>query len=175
MKPQTPDDVLPWLEQLTAAYPRFDDGRIDYTHTRVCPVVTCITVHDGAALLTHRSDKVQHHAHTWSGVGGFMDELVLPEEMALRELEEEVGIEREHIARIERCCKIVRTDHANNREWHIFMVLVEVSHKPPLRINWENKEARWVPFNEVKHLALMPGYLEELEHVLQHQRVTLRP
>lgn len=46
----------------------------------------------GAVLLTRRSGKLRNHAGQWAFPGGGIDEGESPEQTALRELEEEVGL-----------------------------------------------------------------------------------
>lgn len=46
----------------------------------------------GAVLLTRRSGKLRNHAGQWAFPGGGIDEGENPEQTALRELEEEVGL-----------------------------------------------------------------------------------
>ena len=50
--------------------------------------------HPGAALiLTRRSSKLRNHAGQWALPGGRIDEGETPEETALREMREEIGLE----------------------------------------------------------------------------------
>ena len=49
--------------------------------------------HDAALILTRRASNLKDHAGQWAFPGGRTEEGELPEETALRELEEEVGLE----------------------------------------------------------------------------------
>lgn len=72
-----PDDGsrghLPALKAVAATLPRFPDGRIDYSHSRVALVVNCIVRHGDKILLVRRSGLVAHHGHRWGCVTGFID------------------------------------------------------------------------------------------------------
>ncbi len=145
---------------MTEGYPRFADGRVDYTHARACPVVNCTVVYDDEVLLTYRSADVIAYPETWNGISGFIDRIQPLEDVVRDELAEEVGIVAADIAKITIRDKMVQVDEAIDREWHVFPVLVELKRKPEIRTNWENKEAKWVKRSEVLGLELMPFYAE---------------
>ena len=46
------------VRDLTADYPRFEDGRVNYTDERVCFVLNCVVVSGDQVLLTKRSSEV---------------------------------------------------------------------------------------------------------------------
>ncbi len=156
----TNSDLLREIAEITKDYPRFKDGRIDYTHARVCPVIICTVVHGSEVLLTHRSADVIAYPDTWNGVAGFIDEIKPLEEIVRNELAEEVAINADVIKRIVLHKSIVQVDDAINREWIAFPVLVELLKKPVIKTNWENKAAKWVPFKDISNLKLVPFYPE---------------
>jgi len=57
---------------------------------------------DAALILTRRSFKLRHHAGQWALPGGRIDSGETPEDTALREMREEVGLELSHDAVIGR-------------------------------------------------------------------------
>lgn len=52
--------------------------------------------HHGAVILTRRASSLKNHSGQWSFPGGSLEPGETPEEAALRELEEEVGIQLNH-------------------------------------------------------------------------------
>lgn len=151
----------------TKSYPRFADGRIDYTNERVCYALNCIVVCGNEVLLARRGWDVIAYPGTINGISGFIDRTdISVEEQASIELREEVQAPLDKLARLIVCGPIVQTDEAINREWHVYPVLAEFSEKFEPEINWENKEASWHTVTEAKKLELMPGFREVLEIAL---------
>jgi len=151
------------IAELTKDYPRFKDGRIDYTNARVCPVLNCTVMCGDEVLLTYRSKDVIAYPETWNGISGFIDEIKPFNQIVRDELSEEVNIQADDIASISIRQKMIQIDDAINREWHVWPVLVELKRKPEIKTNWENKEAKWVLKNDVLKLALMPFYAETFQ------------
>ena len=89
------------IRDLTAGYPRFEDGRVNYTDERVCFVLNCVVVSDDQILLTKRSSEVIAYPGLVNGISGFIDNPNLSiEDIAYSELAEEVGISKQHIIRM---------------------------------------------------------------------------
>src|SRR5436309_6273284 len=80
------------VESLGNKLPRFPDGRIDYTHATVAPVILCFVQWQDKILLLKRSEKVLSYKNKWNTVGGYLDELKTLRQFALDELREELGI-----------------------------------------------------------------------------------
>lgn len=148
------------VEQLTKNYPRFADGRIDYTHARACAVLNCTVVYRDEVLLAFRGKNLIAYPETWNGISGFIDEIKPFDEIVRDELAEEVNIQPDAIAEIIIRPKMVQVDEAIDREWHVWPVLVVLGHIPDIKTNWENKEVKWVAKDEVLGLMLMPFYAE---------------
>ena len=165
------DDIISEVTELTKAYPRFSDGRIDYTNERACPVVNCSVVYEDEVLLAYRSKDVVAYPETWNGISGFIDELKPLEEIVRQELHEEMNIGTSDIERIVVRSKIIQIDADINREWHVFPALVVLKRKPELTTNWENKTAKWVRQDDVLGLDLMPGFAESYKNALGLVRV----
>lgn len=157
---------LRWIQNLTRDYPRFEDGRIDYTIARHCPVVECVVVHDNHALLVHRSEQVLIYPNSWGAVTGFIDEIKPLREIVLAELHEEVGIKAGHIKHLEIFGRLHQPDVRLERDWHVFPSLAVLHKKPAIKTNWENKKAEWVPLHRVLTYDLMPGFDQSFTHVV---------
>lgn len=155
------------IKQLTADYPKFEDGRIDYTNERVCFVLNCVVVSGSEVLLTERSSNVIAYPDTINGISGFIDRVdVSIEEQARTELSEELQAPLSQIERLEVHAPMIQVDQVINREWHVCVVLVEFRSKFRPETNWENKSAKWYKITEATELELMPGFDETLKVAL---------
>lgn len=155
------------IQKLTQQYDRFDDGRIDYTNERVCYVLNCVVVHADSILLTRRSADVIAYPNTLNGISGFIDRTDMTlEAIARNELSEELQMPEELIENIIVSDPIIQVDESINREWHVFVVLVEVSEEFIPTTNWENKSAQWYSINEALRMELMPGFAATMQKAL---------
>ncbi len=152
----------------TNGYPRFADGRIDYSNEKMCFVVNCTTVCGDSVLLTHRSSSVIAYPNTWNGISGFIDNIKPLIEIVADELKEEAGIADSDIYKIKIYNKMVQVDDTINREWHVYPAIAWLNSKVDPRINWENKAIEWISINDVVKLNLMPGYRQVFETLKPH-------
>ncbi len=151
------------IKQLTADYPKFGDGRIDYTNERICFVLNCVVVCGDEVLLTERGSDVVAYPNTINGISGFIDRTDKGiAQQAKAELSEELQAPLFSISRLAVSEPIVQIDTTINREWHVFVVLVEFETKFQPVTNWENKSAKWYKIEEAKTVKLMPGFDETL-------------
>lgn len=149
------------IEIATKTYPRFPDGRIDYTHERVCFVLNCVVVAGDKVLLTRRGADVIAYPNTVNGVSGFIDDTSKSlEEIARQELVEELNAPLDSLVRLQICEPFVQVDDELGREWHVYAVLAEFTHEFTPTTNWENKSATWFLLRNVPHMELMRGFLE---------------
>lgn len=155
------------IAQQTKNYPRFPDGRINYSHERVCFVINCVVVAGDEILLTRRGQDVLAYPEATNGISGFIDRTDMSlEEQAKLELSEELKAPLDKITQLYISEPFIQTDEEIGREWHIYAVLAEFTQKFKPAINWENKEAKWHKIDEAKQLDLMKGFRETLETAL---------
>ena len=82
------------IRDLTTDYPRFEDGRVNYTDERVCFVLNCVVLSGDQVLLTKRSAEVIAYPELINGISGFIDNPNLSiEDIAYGELAEEIGFQ----------------------------------------------------------------------------------
>ena len=156
------------IKAATANYPRFPDGRIDYTNEKVCFVLNCVVMFKNEILLTLRGENVIVYRNTFSGVSGFIDAMNLSiREQAILELQEEVSMPSVLIRSLQISEPFVQYDKEIGREWHVLAVLVESSKKFSPVTNWENKSVEWHQLSEIDHLDLSPGFPETLQIALR--------
>ncbi len=152
----------------TKSYPRFADGRIDYTNERVCYVLNCVVVSGTDVLLTKRSADVIAYPNTINGVSGFIDDTSKTlEEIATTELTEELEAPIEKLKRLKVAKPFIQIDDEIHREWHVYTVLAEFEATFVPQTNWENKSATWFAIRDVPDMTLMRGFLETFQTAMK--------
>lgn len=107
--------------------------------------------HEGAVLLQQRS-ALSLGAETWGLFGGARDRDEAAVTAALREAAEESTLDVSTV----RIHGVVREDHGG---WHYDTVVGDVSERPDVAPgDWESKDARWVPADEVETMDLFPPF-----------------
>jgi 8-oxo-dGTP pyrophosphatase MutT (NUDIX family) len=107
---------------------------------------------EGEVLLARRSDYV-HRGGTWAFPGGALEYGETDIDCAVREAEEELGINRESVVV---GGTVPGLDHGS---WRYTYVLATVAPERPVvrfRLNWETDEVAWVPLDRVHALSLHP-------------------
>ncbi len=108
---------------------------------------------DDAVLMQHRADW-SHHGGTWGIPGGARDSTEHPVHTALRETEEEAGVQPEEV----RVRGLRYDDHGG---WSYTTVLADADHRLDARpTGGESVDVRWTPVEEVTALPLHPGFAE---------------
>ena len=107
---------------------------------------------DGHVLLARRSGYV-HRAGTWAFPGGTREAGETDAECALREAEEELGIDPDAVL-VDRA--VPGLDHGAWRSTYVLATLDPAAPPPRLRFNWETDDAIWVPPDEVHAFRLHP-------------------
>lgn len=156
------------IKNATKTYPKFDDGRIDYSKERICFVLNCVVVSGDMVLLTRRGADVIAYPNMINGISGFIDRTDLSiEDLARDELADELNAPLTKIKRFVPSTPFVQVDDSINREWHVVAILVEFVETFAPKLNWENKSAQWYKIEEARKLDLMPGFRETLETALK--------
>lgn len=141
-----------YLEEFNKTLPKFSDGRIDYSSSKIAPVITVFVVASGSLLILKRSDEVGNYKGKWNAISGYLDELRPIREKVLEELHEEVGIDLQMIESLEFGEVYELPDEDIDKTWIIQPVLVGLNTKPDLKIDWEHTEYKWInPEDLVKH------------------------
>jgi hypothetical protein len=145
--------------------PKFPDGRINYRHSRIAPVVNVFVTYKDKTLLLKRSNKVRTYKGMWAPVGGYIDELRPVREIALKEIREELGIREEDIStmRIGRAYRF--DDRKIGMTWVICPYFVKLNKRKRIRIDWEHSEYRWVTRSELPKYNILPSLAENPDRI----------
>jgi len=142
--------------------PKFPDGRINYSNSKRAPVIHCFVKYQEKILLLKRSKQVNIYPEKWNSVGGYIDQPFSPQEIALIELKEELGIEKNNIKRIKEVASFEFYDKSIDRTWIIHPILAELKHDPEIRLDWEHTEYQWIKPREITNYQIVP----KLDHLL---------
>jgi len=132
-------------------------------------VVTCLLINtDGKLLILKRSRMVKTYKGLWGGVAGYIEENEKPYETALKEIREEVGIEKKNVSLIAQGGPIEFTDLDNGRkyDWVIHSFLFKVKDVGKLKIDWEHSEYKWIDPSEIENFDTVPYFKDIVSEIL---------
>lgn len=121
-------------------------------------VVTIFLRHGGAVALVQRSSRVGTYQGRWSGISGYLEGD--PGEHFKVELAEETGLTPDDYTLLRRAAPVFVTDEASRKLWEVHPFLCEVHDPSRIRLDWENRELRWVAPEEIRRYPTVPGLWE---------------
>lgn len=132
-------------------------------------VVTCLLEHNGKLLILKRSNKVRTYKGLWGGVAGYIEENEVPYETAVKEIEEEVGIQKGDIRLLKKSDPVEFTDFYNGRkyDWIIYPFLFTIEKKDKVKIDWEHTESRWIFPSEIENYKTVPHLKEIVSKIFE--------
>ena len=125
-------------------------GRFHYGQYGAAGLV--LTNNSGEVLLARRSEFV-HRPGTWAFPGGALERGETDADCALREAEEELGIDPGAVVIT---TTVPGVDHGVWRYTYVVGTLAPETTRIRLRLNWETDAAMWMPPDEVHGLRLHP-------------------
>lgn len=128
------------------------------TAVRTTGIVTAFIrdVRTDKVLLLRRSNRVRTMRGKWSGVSGIIEGKEKPLNRAKTEIFEEAGITKSKIKLIRSADGIrIKSPQYRNHEWVVSAFLFEAD-SPPVRLNWENSDYRWVKIAEMGKYETVP-------------------
>ena len=126
-------------------------------------VVTCFLESDGEILLLRRSEQVGSYQGRWAGVSGFVE--TTPDEQAVTEIREETGLNEADVRLMKKGEPLAIEDEQLGIRWIVHPYLFQVSDRNKIRINWENKETRWIKPEGMSDFQTVPKLKEVLARV----------
>ncbi|MEZ4682652.1 MAG: NUDIX domain-containing protein [Caldilineaceae bacterium] len=128
------------------------------------PVVTAFLRHAGKILLVRRSEAVGSYRGRWSAISGYLEDPTALGQ-ARREIREETGLTDDQVHLIATAPPIPVPAPALGHEWLVHPFLFEIdfdgdfgSDDPAaIRLDWENREMRWVEPQELADYPTVPA------------------
>jgi len=158
--------LFPLLKKLSHELPHFPDGRINYSHAKIAPVINCTVVCKGKVLLLKRSRKVRSYKGKWNTIGGYLDEAKSVRQKAIEEIKEELGISQKDLKRIKILKSFRVADKKIKKVWIVFPVLAELKSKGKIKLDWEHTNYKWVKPEEIKRFNTIPNLHKAVNKML---------
>lgn len=158
------EKIFETLKKFQKELPHFPDGRIDYSHSSISPVLTVFIAVGEEILLLKRSDKVGAYKGKWNTVAGYLDEVHLIQVKISEELYEELSLPPELILKISLGKPYEYVDTAISKTWLIHPVFVTLKGKPKIKIDWEHTDYVWIKPSELKKYDVVPGLEKSYEY-----------
>lgn len=145
------------LSELAKRLPSFEDGRINYTDSPEAFVLVAFVRFNNELLIVQRSEKVLNYKGLWGGLGGFIDEPKPVKDKVLEEVSDELGIKKRLIRNIKVFAPVVSKDERINRTWFVYPILVDLTERPEIKLDWEHVDYRWIEPSEIKNFDVTPN------------------
>ena len=131
-------------------------------------VVSCAVFNNGKMLLLKRGPNVATHRGSWGIVAGFVEPGDTPEQTALKEIGEEIGLQPWQFKMVKAGEPRSRTSEGVTWRMHSFMFETDTDE---IKLDWEHDEHKWVHPEEVENFDTTPG-LEKVLDTLDIVKIT---
>jgi len=149
--------LMKTIREMSRKLPKFTDGRIDYSKSKMAPVLSIFVKQGKDILLLKRSSKVGNYKEKWSTVNGYLDEIKPIEEKVFEELEEEIGITKSMISSIDIKELFKFKDENLDKVWLIYPVIVELKEKTKIKLDFEHTDFKWVRKEDIRNFDTIPN------------------
>ncbi len=129
-------------------------------------VVTAFLRHNGKILIVRRSGRVGSYRGRWSAVSGYLEDPI-PLAQARREIREETGLPEQTVHLVRAGEPLEVPDEKLATCWVVHPFLFEIDDPEQVRLDWENRELRWVDPAEIADLSTVPQLAEALQRCLE--------
>ena len=149
-------EMLKILKKFEKILPKFPDGRIDYSKSNKCIVLTVFITYNNKILLLKRSRKVGTYKNKWNTVTGYIDEKKPIFNKILEELEEELDITKKDILSYNIFESFEFEDKKINKKWIIYPSIVKLKNNPKIKLDWEHSEYKWIHPKDLLKYDIVP-------------------
>jgi mutator protein MutT len=120
---------------------------------------------DNQILLMRRSDKTSR-SHGWDFAGGGVDKGEDPLDSAIRESQEETGLEIDNV-------RILSTSHGYTDGGEYVMIgYAAHAHTKEVQLSWEHESYKWMTMDEVKQIELPEAHRAIMNAYIKFKAVT---
>ncbi len=139
-----PESHLPhWLRHAAARFGTFEDGRVNYTHADIAPIILCMVSCGPELLILKRAHHLAGARGYWSGVSGFIDTQASVKRHVQIELEEELGLFVPQVD-IRLGDSFMIKYSAGTMSHHVWPAHVSFAIKPDITLDDEHTDYAWV-------------------------------
>jgi len=145
-------EILKKFKEFEKKLPKFSDGRINYSKSNKCLVLTVFIIYNNKILLLKRSEKVGTYKNKWNTVTGYLDEKKPIYDKILDEILYE-SFEFE--------------DKKINKKWIIYPSKIELKNKPKIKLDWEHSKYKWIYPKDLLKYNIVPKLDLSLNKVIK--------
>jgi hypothetical protein len=149
-------EILKKFKELEKKLPKFSDGRIDYSKSKECLVITVFISYKNKILLLKRSGKVSTYKYKWNTVTGYIDENITIYQKILEEIGEELSLTKKNISSYKIYNSFEFTDEKINKKWIIYPSKIELKNNPKIILDWEHSEYKWILPKDILNYDIVP-------------------
>lgn len=128
-------------------------------------VITSFLEHDGKILILRRSEKVRTMKHKWAGISGYIESDETPLERALKEIEEEVGLQKQDVKLAKTAEPLEVLDKERDVLWIVHPHIFRTSNTN-IRLDWEHDQYKWIDPEEIANYDTVLMLKETLQRCL---------
>lgn len=143
-----------WLKDAAKANGTFKDGRVDYTHAVVAPIIMCTVVFKNKILLVKRGYGLADAEGYWSTINGFIDEDKPVSQIAAQELKEELGLKL-NAKDVKIGASYTLQNPQGKRDYITFPCLYVLSTKPKIVLNEEHTDFAWINRKDLENYHIL--------------------
>lgn len=147
-------ELSKWLAEAGQKIGKFKDGRVNYTHADIAPVVMITIAYGHEILLVKRGYGLADAEGYWSTVNGFIDEDKPVKAIAAQELSEELGLNVSS-AKIKVGKSYTMKNPKERRGYVVFPCLVKLSSKPRIVLDREHTEFTWIKRDKLESYHIL--------------------
>lgn len=124
-------------------------------------IVTAFLTNQDLILILKRSKYVKTMKCKWGGVSGYVENGEEPLDAAIREIEEETGIDRSYLKVLSKGRIIEVYDSENNVVWIVHPFLIHTNNTE-IKLSKEHEEYRWIKPEDINKYDTVPKLSEAL-------------
>ncbi|HET8991655.1 MAG TPA: NUDIX domain-containing protein [Candidatus Saccharimonadales bacterium] len=159
-------ELKSWLENALKHFGLYKNQGINYTDADIAPIVMCTIKVGDQILIVKRANNLADANAYWSTVNGFIDQIKDVREIASNELDEELGL-KVAVTNINVASSYTLKNTDEKRQYIVFPCLIELQTKPPIVLNGENTEYRWIKPEEITAFNILSDLPYAVERALQ--------
>jgi len=160
-------DLSERFKELEKKLPKLNDGRLNYSKSKTCLVLTVFIKYKEKILLLKRSGKVGTYKNKWNTVTGYIDENKPLYQKIIEEINEEVGLKENDILSYKIFKPYEFMDKKINKKWIIYPSKIELKNNPKIILDWEHIEYKWIFPKDLTKFDTVPKLNLSLRKVIK--------